>query len=160
MKLEKDREVIAKGGGEITKHILWTDSYCLSAGYLHGITEPYLLLDLLNILVNPMINALCHGCKEKFKSEVDKAMSDIDPNALICEMEIPAGERYWEGVTGGICAKRMIFKRTITPTRMDFLQWLLQWILVTEPYYKGSSNFEKIIGICKEIEPELTFEEE
>ena len=108
----------------------------LGEGYIHGVKRDHMLFDMedqlmasiekicyhitrfqnadlnfLNVLLDDMLNKMNHFC--------------------LCEMEIPAGERYWIGRMRengmiDICARRMIFKREIKFNKSELLEKLYQ----------------------------------
>ena len=94
--------------------------YSLGEGYIHGFLDYTNVTNCFPILTPNMFK---FDFKEGMSSFMDdeaikglwdayiqKEIADLKYCFAVCKMEIPAGERYWIGNNGDVCAKRMKYK--------------------------------------------------
>lgn len=121
--LNEGDEVVAEG---VAKFNQYPRDLCfkLGEGFIHGIEEKWMTL-IVPVFTFGKIGDI--ALKLSFTENagqieyIDICLNDILKylkDLVLCEMEIPAGERYWieEGRAGmmaerDICARRMIFKK-------------------------------------------------
>lgn len=60
--------------------------------------------------------------KDYFMNLFDDLWNNETESYCICEMEIPAGEKYYMGKFGDICARRMILKKELTLDKIECLK--------------------------------------
>ena len=76
-------------------------------------------------------------------SALERVLAELSALSL-CEMEIPAGERYWIGENGDICAHRMILKKKFKLTKKSELLELMSLL--------GVCYCQELIDAYKEVE--------
>lgn len=121
--LNEGDEVVAEGKAKFTRN---TSNNCfeLGIGFIHAIEEKWMTL-IVPVFTFDKIGSIALELSFTENAEqieyIDICLNVILEhlkNLVLCEMEIPAGERYWieEGRAGmmaerDICARRMIFKK-------------------------------------------------
>lgn len=135
--LKEGDEVVAEGDEVTGRDSLVPGWWKIGKGFIHALSLNFTLLGIgieQSSLYRRIIKLIEKGIVKELDTELDEAigklMSVLD-TLYWCEMEIPAGERYWTGNYDAICAKRMIFKREITPRKKSELLAAM----INESYY-------------------------
>ena len=116
--MKEGNEIVAEGGGLMVNNQYNKESWYLEEGYIHAMEEECFLLTMPFMVSHntaSMIEKVIK-CPGRDLEKIDKMLDDIKKDLeefYICEMEIPAGERYWVGTSGDVCARRMVFKKEI-----------------------------------------------
>lgn len=97
----------------------------LGVGFLHAYKNLYGVLgDMIGryTIGSPMILPLISSSFGL--SYLWNIWEHMDVNRLyICEMEIPAGERYYVGTNEDLCTRTMIFKKEIKVSQEEFVEY-------------------------------------
>lgn len=161
----KEGDVIeAEGTGDVRKKSSDTndDAWILDEGYIHAVRTRYGILPILTWNYG-VIKAIMDN--EGFLTQVERSNIEHLLNVILCtmdsvvlyEMEIPVGERYWNGVHGDICAKRMILAKEFKITKRSKLLELIMenhydtYALITGQRMRGvMKKYEDLIKEYKE----------
>lgn len=131
----KEGDVIeAEGTGDVRKKSSDTndDAWILDEGYIHAVRTRYGILPILTwnygVIKAIMGNEgyLMQAERSTIECLLDNLLCTIN-SVVLYEMEIPVGERYWIGVAGDICAKRMVLAREFKITkRSELLELIME----------------------------------
>lgn len=161
----KEGDVIeAEGRGDVRKKSSDTndDTWILDEGYIHAVRARYLIFPMLTWNYG-LIKAIMDN--EGYLTQVERSIIERLLDILLCtmdsvilyEMEIPVGERYWIGVAGDICAKKMILAKEFKITKRSKLLELIMenhydtYPLITEQRMRGViKKYEDLIKEYKE----------
>lgn len=115
-------EVVAQGEAKFREG-LYKRHFELGEGFIHAVEEKWMTLLISEVTIeqiNLILNKLYIKDKDIIRN-IDSCLGKIIMHLMdlhLCEMEIPAGERYWVGLTypgfmtkRDICARKMIFKK-------------------------------------------------
>ena len=146
-------EVIAEGYGNIERVGTNSKNGSLGEGFIHALSLEYKLLrvDLGTwLLYRDVLRILGEIVEIGLDRALDNLLRVLD-GLCWCEMEIPAGERYWIGIDGDICAKRMIFKKDITPRKKSkLLDMIIKEYNCINDTSKNIEKLESLIETYKE----------
>lgn len=97
--LKEGDEVIAEGPKEINKNPC-EGCYDLGPGFIHATTERWMPVyvngNAYCLISNVFTNFLTWNKSEQdIDKELDEIIKFLERYERLCEMEIPAGERYW-----------------------------------------------------------------
>ena len=112
--LKEGDEVIAEESEKIEESCGY---YGLGPGFIHATTERWMPFFVCTLDRDVLLELLEENVDEQHVDEVlERVMSYLTRYHRFCEMEIPAGERYWVEVDmelpqKGICSHKMIFRR-------------------------------------------------
>ena len=122
-KIKPGDEVVAEGKAIFKKRPGDpVDYYSVSEGVIHGCRQVknlyYCLFWRYDGKLFKMLRRVCDSDNfDSLDRKMDKYLEEISGKYALCEMEIPAGERYWIGKDGDVCARRMVYKRDVELTR-------------------------------------------
>lgn len=136
--LKEGDEVVAEGDEVIGRDGLVPGWWKIGKGFIHALYFNFKLLEIgieQFSLYRHIIGLIKKGLDAELDEAIGELMSVLD-TLYWCEMEIPVGERYWTGSRDEICAKRMIFKREITPRKKSELLAAM----VNESYSTGETS--------------------
>lgn len=126
--LKEGDEIVAKEGPIVNR--MKFKQYMLAQGFIHAVKnkEKALQYDLVVWKAIDFVLMCMKGQKALWRcitdSALERALEELSAVSL-CEMEIPAGEKYWIGENGDICAHRMILKRKVRITKKSELLELI-----------------------------------
>lgn len=130
-KIKKGDTVVAEDTERIEDVL---KGYQLHNGFIHAMREKPLLLTCLvgmygkaSKLHMLMLQLLDGGNREVLEPKIDRRLNeilDIVSSIVLCEMEIPAGEKYWLGEDGDICAKKMILGEEFKVKKSELIMWI------------------------------------
>ena len=105
--------------------------YELGHGFIHATTERWMPVfvsrEMRHLIHTILENVLSLNLDEQdIDDELEETIKFLAQYYRLCEMEIPAGERYWmevdmELLQKGICSNKMIFKREYKITKKSEL---------------------------------------
>lgn len=153
----KEGDVIeAEGTGDVRKKSSDTndDAWILDEGYIHAVRTRYGILPILTwnygVIKAIMGNEgyLMQAERSTIECLLDNLLCTIN-SVVLYEMEIPVGERYWIGVAGDICAKRMVLAREFKITkRSELLELIMENHYDTYAFITG----QRMRGVIKKYE--------
>ena len=130
-KIKKGDAVVAEDTERIEDVL---KGYQLHNGFIHAVREKPLLLTYIvgmwtkaSKLHGLMWQLLDGGNREVLESKIDRRLDEIleiVSSIVLCEMEIPAGEKYWLGEDGDICAKKMILGEEFKVKKSELIMWI------------------------------------
>ena len=139
-----------------------TGPWTLGEGYIHAFRTRYGILPALSWnygAIKAIMNNegyLTQAERSTIERLLDILLCTID-SVILYEMEIPVGERYWIGVAGDICAKKMILAKEFKITKRSKLLELIMenhydtYALITEQRTRGViKKYEDLIKEYKE----------
>ena len=152
--LKEGDEVVAEGDEVVGRDSLVPGWWKIGKGFIHALRFNFSLLEIGQeqfSLYGHIIKLIRKGLDDELDEAIGELMSVLD-TLYWCEMEVPVGERYWTGNHNGICAKRMIFKREITPRKKSELLAAI----VNESYYTRETPdiIEKLKSLMEKYKKE------
>ena len=149
-RLKEGDEVVAEGI-DVSDEV-FGQSRVLGEGYIHAFGKKFMILltsfgevwDKVMSVVGCFVES---SLKELDYEELDEALNEVLNRLgklVLCEMEIPAGERYWVGINKDICARRMIFRKEIILKKSEILR-----LLSDRPLICGE-NVMEAIRMCED----------
>ena len=121
--LKEGDMVIAEGEEEIERDYTFLAVHEMGRGFIHALFEEAHLLRV-GSEVWSLYCSILRILRRKSNIGLDKSLDGLLgllDGLYWCEMEIPAGTRHWIGNKGDVCAKRMVFKKDITPRKKSEL---------------------------------------
>lgn len=106
----------------------------MSIGFIHAYKDPDDLMYLFGVnvyafqiedaLENPSYNLDEYVDYIKIGESLKMIHQLLNKATCWCEMEIPAGERYWKGRDRDVCARKMVLKKKFTYNKSDILKMI------------------------------------
>lgn len=130
--LSPDDEVIAEGRVDPRPRSLTYGEWMIGIGAIHAYQryERAVSTAMFNIKAGLLYEFESALRLEDFNGAdriLDELIRELNESCVICKMEIPAGETYWEGNDNDICSRRLIFKEEIGFTEEILLNTLYAW---------------------------------
>lgn len=119
--LKEGDEITGEGATVIVKDDSVSRTiYQLLGGFIHGWKEQEDCVEMLVAWLSYYTSA------SETENEYMSQFFETYEGVCICEMEIPAGEKYWVEECDGICAKRMIYRGVLRTVTNDYLKRIIQ----------------------------------
>lgn len=150
--LKEGDEVVAEGEAEFTRSPAYGNYFELGRGFIHAVKEKCITLLVPEFMceqVQEIIRQIYTINKDHQIKCIDDSLCEIVrylKGLHLCEMEIPAGERYWveeyyAGMLGegDVCAQRMIFKKEFEINKKSEILSLI-WEIYSDSFTENANE--------------------